>query len=137
MAACPKAPTCLFFSPLSPFWVPEEAPCCCTAATVTRGLAGACFGGRPQRKPRAQSSALCSSEAACRGGGWRGAFWGVQPSEAACGGLELVAGSILVVSPLPGISGGFGFVVLFLPSCWQQWRCLTWSNDRTRSSPET
>lgn len=26
MAACPKAPTCLFLSPLSPFWVPEEAP---------------------------------------------------------------------------------------------------------------
>lgn len=90
----PQSTRVPLLSPFSPFWVPGEAPCCCTAPvpaallprTVTCGLAGACFGGRPQRRPRAQTSDLCWSEAACRGGGWRGAFRGVQPSEPACGG---------------------------------------------------
>lgn len=60
MAACPKAPTCLFFSPLSPFWVPEEAPCCCTAATVTRVASQGLALGADCSESRGLRAQLCA-----------------------------------------------------------------------------
>lgn len=60
MAACPKAPTCLFFSPLSPFWVPEEAPCCCTAAMVTRVALQGLFLGADCSESRGLRPQLCA-----------------------------------------------------------------------------
>lgn len=103
-----------------------------SSAAMTCGPAGPCFGGDRSegrgRGPQVRARPKLLAEVEARGLG-RGFAEG--------GGLELVAGSIPIVSPLPGVLGGFGFVVLFFLDCCQQPRCLAGSNDRTRCSSET